>query len=51
VTEVSAQTHFYPAEQYHQDYYTNNPNQGYCSLMIAPKLAAFAEKFAKYLDE
>ncbi|MCO7189446.1 MULTISPECIES: peptide-methionine (S)-S-oxide reductase MsrA [unclassified Pseudoalteromonas] len=51
VTEVSGKTHFYPAEQYHQDYYTNNPNQGYCSVMIAPKLAAFAEKFATYLDE
>ncbi|MCG7561977.1 MULTISPECIES: peptide-methionine (S)-S-oxide reductase MsrA [Pseudoalteromonas] len=50
VTEVTAHTHFYPAEQYHQDYYTNNPNQGYCSVMIAPKLAAFAEKFAEHLN-
>ncbi|KAF7788696.1 peptide-methionine (S)-S-oxide reductase [Pseudoalteromonas rubra] len=50
VTEVTAHTHFYPAEQYHQDYYTNNPNQGYCSVMIAPKLAAFADKFAEHLD-
>lgn len=44
VTELSPLTHFYPAEQYHQDYYNENPNQGYCSILIAPKL----EKFARY---
>ncbi|MEY4674462.1 MAG: peptide-methionine (S)-S-oxide reductase MsrA [Planctomycetota bacterium] len=38
VTQVARATTFYPAEAYHQDYYRNNPNQGYCRAVIAPKL-------------
>jgi len=38
VTEVSPLPKFYPAEKYHQDYFRNNPNQGYCSFVIRPKL-------------
>lgn len=49
VTEVSAAPMFFGAEQYHQDYYTANPNQGYCSVMIAPKIAKFSERFASLL--
>jgi peptide-methionine (S)-S-oxide reductase len=41
VTEVVDASEFYPAEEYHQDYYTNNPNQGYCRVVIAPKIAKF----------
>lgn len=38
VTEISASTGFYAAEDGHQDYYNNNPNQPYCRINIAPKL-------------
>jgi peptide-methionine (S)-S-oxide reductase len=41
VTQVVDAGPFYPAEDYHQDYYTNNPNQGYCRVVIAPKVAKF----------
>jgi peptide-methionine (S)-S-oxide reductase len=44
VTQVVEATDFYPAEGYHQDYYTNNPNQGYCRMVIAPKVAKFRSK-------
>ena len=38
VTEIVEAPVFYPAEEYHQDYYKKNPNQGYCSFVIRPKL-------------
>ena len=38
VTEIVSVPKFYPAEDYHQDYYEKNPNQGYCSFVIRPKL-------------
>ena len=38
VTEIVPAPKFYKAEEYHQDYYTKNPNQGYCSVVIRPKL-------------
>ena len=49
VTELSPLTNFYPAEQYHQDYYNENPNQGYCSMRIAPKRAKFEQYYADKL--
>src|SRR6266550_4494049 len=39
VTEVKPLEAFYPAEEYHRDYYRRNPNQGYCNAVIAPKVA------------
>ncbi|MEM6326107.1 MAG: peptide-methionine (S)-S-oxide reductase MsrA [Bacteroidota bacterium] len=48
VTEVVDLPTFYPAEQYHQDYYRANPNQGYCQAVIAPKVAKLR---AEYLDK
>jgi len=39
VTEIAPAPVFYPAEEYHQDYYRRNPYQGYCQAVISPKLA------------
>ncbi|MCG7567181.1 peptide-methionine (S)-S-oxide reductase MsrA [Pseudoalteromonas sp. CnMc7-15] len=49
VTEVSPASRFYPAEDYHQDYYSENPNQGYCSILIAPKIEKFEHTFSDLL--
>ncbi len=38
VTEIVPAPTFYEAEEYHQDYYKKNPNQGYCNFVIRPKL-------------
>ena len=38
VTEIKQLTRFYPAEEYHQDYYAKNPQAGYCQVVIRPKL-------------
>ena len=38
VTEITEAPVFYEAEDYHQDYYKKNPNQGYCTFVIKPKL-------------
>jgi peptide-methionine (S)-S-oxide reductase len=45
VTEISPFKNFYSAERHHQDYYANNPNQGYCSFVIAPKVEKFEKVF------
>jgi len=47
VTEVVPFEAFYPAEAYHQEYFRRNPNQGYCRVVIAPKVAKFRKQ---YLD-
>ncbi len=49
VTEVTRFNKFYPAENYHDDYFTNNPNQPYCMGVVAPKVAKFRQKFADRL--
>lgn len=46
VTELAPFTTFYPAEAYHQEYFARNPYQGYCQVVVAPKLAKFRKKFA-----
>lgn len=51
VTEISQFDTFYPAEDYHQNYYNLNPRQGYCSFVIAPKLDKFKAAFADKLKE
>lgn len=43
-TEISPLTKFYPAEDYHQDYFKNNPNQPYCSAVVGPKIKKFKAK-------
>jgi peptide-methionine (S)-S-oxide reductase len=45
VTEVTPIDDFYVAEDYHQNYYVNNPGQGYCRVVVAPKVAKFRQKF------
>jgi peptide-methionine (S)-S-oxide reductase len=49
VTEVTPFTNFYAAEGYHQDYYANNPNQGYCRIVIEPKVTKFRKHFSDRL--
>lgn len=47
VTELVEDTvPFWPAEAYHQDYFARNPGQGYCQVVVAPKVAKFRQKFA-----
>jgi peptide-methionine (S)-S-oxide reductase len=45
VTEVTEFSNFYPAEAYHQEYFENNPNQGYCRIVIQPKVEKFEKVF------
>lgn len=49
VTEVSLLGEVYPAEAYHQNYYNLNSSQGYCQVVIAPKLQKFMTKFPQNL--
>ncbi|WP_119069965.1 peptide-methionine (S)-S-oxide reductase MsrA [Aggregatilinea lenta] len=44
VTQVVPFETFYPAEDYHQEYFKNNPNQGYCMVVVAPKVAKFRKQ-------
>jgi len=44
VTEITAMPEFYPAEDYHQEYFRMNPGQGYCQVIIAPKVAKFRKE-------
>ncbi len=46
VTEVLPLTNYWPAEAYHQDYFENNPNQGYCAFVVGPKVDKFRKTFA-----
>ena len=49
VTEISEFKGFYEAEDYHQDYFNNNPNQPYCSVIISPKVKKFKNKYKDQL--
>jgi peptide-methionine (S)-S-oxide reductase len=51
VTEIKPLAEFYPAEEDHHQYYRRNPEQGYCQMVIAPKLDKFRQKFATRLKE
>ena len=51
VTEIVPFDKFYQAEDYHQNYFRNNPNQGYCRIVIAPKLKKFEKVFRLKLSE
>jgi len=49
VTEIRAAEKFYVAEDYHQEYFRNNPQQPYCTFVVSPKVRKFREKFAAKL--
>ena len=49
VTEVVPFDKFWPAENYHQEYFSNNPNQPYCTAVVAPKVAKFRKNFVDRL--
>jgi len=51
VTEITPFTVFYPAEDYHQNYYALNPNQGYCQYVIRPKVEKFNKQYASKLKK
>jgi len=51
VTEISPLSNYSVAEDYHQNYFNNNPNAGYCSVIIAPKIAKFKKDFPHLLQD
>ena len=51
VTEIADAATFYPAEGYHQDYFTRNSSQPYCQVVVAPKVAKFRKAFAERLKK
>ena len=48
-TELLPEQDFWPAEDYHAQYYARNPSQGYCAAIIGPKLAKFRQTFTQFL--
>lgn len=49
VTEISEVPSYYPAEEYHQNYFNLHPHQGYCAFVVSPKVAKFREQFKELL--
>ncbi len=49
VTEILPLARYWPAEDYHQDYFARHPNQGYCAFVVGPKVAKFRKQFAALL--
>lgn len=49
VTEVAPLSEYFPAEDYHQDYFQKNPNQPYCRVVVAPKVSKFRNKYLEKL--
>jgi peptide-methionine (S)-S-oxide reductase len=49
VTELAARSNYSRAEDYHQNYFARNPNQGYCAFVVGPKVAKFQKAFAQFL--
>ncbi|HZQ62657.1 MAG TPA: peptide-methionine (S)-S-oxide reductase MsrA [Casimicrobiaceae bacterium] len=45
VTEIADQAPFYPAEDYHQEFFARNPRQPYCQAIVAPKVAKFRKQY------
>jgi len=51
VTEIVPYNEFYPAEEYHKNYFQNHPENGYCQLVVRPKVEKFKKKFQDYFKE
>lgn len=51
MTEITPFTTFYPAEDYHHDYYQKHPDQSYCRAAIAPKVAEFRREHVARIKE
>lgn len=51
VTEIEALADYWPAEDYHQDYFENHPNQGYCLAVAAPKVAKLRKVFSEWVKD
>lgn len=51
VTEVQPLHHYWPAEDYHQDFFARNPTQGYCLAVAAPKVAKLRQVFAQWVRD
>ena len=49
ITEIADAAPFYEAERYHQEYFARNPGQGYCTVVVAPKVAKFRKQFTERL--
>ncbi len=49
VTEIAPATEFWVGEEYHQDFFAKNPNQGYCNAVVLPKMHKVRQGFAQYL--
>ncbi|MBP6394243.1 MAG: peptide-methionine (S)-S-oxide reductase MsrA [Giesbergeria sp.] len=48
-TELAPEQNFWPAEDYHHQYYARNPGQGYCAAVVGPKVAKFRQTFTQFL--
>ena len=48
-TELAPEQNFWPAEDYHNQYYARNPGQGYCAAVVGPKVAKFRQTFTQFL--
>lgn len=51
VTRVEPIHNYYPAEDYHQDYFNQNPQNAYCNAVVSPKVAKFRKKYAEHLKK
>lgn len=51
VTQITKLDTYYPAEAYHQDYFAKNPGNGYCSIVIAPKIVKARKEYTKWFKE
>lgn len=51
VTELLPLAHFWPAEPYHHNYFVNNPHQGYCAFVVAPKVGKLRQHFSHWVKD
>lgn len=51
VTQIEPLTNYWPAEDYHQDYFLQHPGQGYCAFVVGPKVQKFQKAFSRWLKD